>query len=118
MKRVLIAEDNDGNYTLMTYILKKHYDYFRAHDGQEAVDMVKEELPDAILMDLKLPIQDGLAATRQLKVTYPDIPIIAVTANAFETDRQMALEAGCDDYLTKPINPEQLLKTIAKFIGE
>lgn len=118
MKKILVAEDNDSNFMLMTYILKKHYEFTRAHNGKEAVDMVKAERPDAVLMDLKMPIQDGLEATRQLKAEFPDLPVIAVTANAFNTDRIMAMEAGCDEFLTKPVNAELCLKTIAKFVGE
>ena len=118
MKRVLVAEDNDSNFMLMTYILKRHYEFTRAHNGQEAVEMVRADRPDIVLMDLKMPIQDGLEATRQLKAEFPDLPVIAVTANAFSTDRVMAMEAGCDEFLTKPVNADLCLRTIAKFIGE
>lgn len=118
MKKILVAEDNDSNFMLMTYILKRYYEFTRAHNGKEAVEMVKAERPDAVLMDLKMPIQDGLEATRQLKAEFPDLPVIAVTANAFNTDRIMAMEAGCDEFLTKPVNAELCLKTIAKFVGE
>ena len=118
MKKILVAEDNDSNFMLMTYILKRHYEFTRAHNGKEAVEMVKTERPDAVLMDLKMPIQDGLEATRQLKAEFPDLPVIAVTANAFNTDRIMAMEAGCDEFLTKPVNAELCLKTIAKVVGE
>ena len=64
MKRILVAEDNDSNYMLMTYILKKQYEFFRARNGQEAVAMVETESPDMVLMDIKMPIMDGLEATR------------------------------------------------------
>ena len=116
MKRILIAEDNDSNYMLMTYILKKQYEYYRARDGREAVEIVKQDKPDMILMDLKMPIQNGLEATRDIKALYPDLPIIAVTANAFDSDRIQAMEAGCVDFLPKPVNAEKCLQTIAKYI--
>ena len=116
MKRILIAEDNDSNYMLMTYILKKQYEYYRARDGREAVEIVKQDKPDMILMDLKMPIQNGLEATRDIKALYPDLPIIAVTANAFDSDRIQAMEAGCVDFLAKPVNAEKCLQTIAKYI--
>ena len=116
MKRILIAEDNDSNYMLMTYILKKQYEYYRACDGREAVEIVKQDKPDMILMDLKMPIQNGLEATRDIKALYPDLPIIAVTANAFDSDRIQAMEAGCVDFLPKPVNAEKCLQTIAKYI--
>jgi CheY-like chemotaxis protein len=118
MKRILIAEDNDSNYILMTYILKNHYEFDRAHNGQEAVDMAKEGGFDMVLMDIKMPVMDGLEATTKIKELCPELPIIALTANAFESDRQLALDAGCVDFLTKPISSQLCLSTIAKFVGE
>ena len=118
MKRILIAEDNDSNFILMTYILKKYYQYDRAKNGQEAVELVEKNNYDIILMDIKMPIMDGMEATRQIKEKHPDLPIIALTANAFDSDRQLAFEAGCDEFLPKPISSEVCLKTISKFIGE
>ena len=116
MKRILIVEDNDSNYMLMSFILKKHYEFNRARNGQEAVTMVDDNKPDLILMDLKMPIMDGLEATRQIKAKYPDLPIIALTANAFDTDREEAMAAGCDDFLSKPVSSQKCLETMAKFI--
>lgn len=117
MKRILVAEDNDSNYMLMTYILKKHYEFFRAKNGKEAVEMVESEKPDMVLMDMKMPLMDGLEATRQIRVSYPDLPIVALTANAFDNDRQRALEAGCNDFVTKPVSAPVCLEVIAKYIG-
>ncbi|MBP5799103.1 MAG: response regulator [Prevotella sp.] len=118
MKRVLIAEDNDSNFILMTYILKRNYQFERAINGQEAVDMVEKGNFDIVLMDIKMPVMDGMEAARLIKEKHPDLPIIALTANAFDSDRQMAFEAGCDEFLPKPISSEVCLKTIAKFIGD
>ena len=118
MKRILIAEDNDSNYILMNDILKKHYDFFRARNGQEAVELTESEKPDLILMDIKMPVMDGLEATRQIKAKNPDLPIIALTANAFDSDRHAAFEAGCNDFIPKPVNAEKCIQTIAKYIGE
>ena len=118
MKKVLIAEDNNSNYILMTYILKNHYEFDRARNGQEAVDMAKEGGFDMVLMDIKMPVMDGLEATTKIKELCPELPIIALTANAFESDRQLALDAGCVDFLTKPISSQLCLSTIAKFVGE
>jgi CheY-like chemotaxis protein len=118
MKRILIAEDNDSNFILMTYILKKFYEYDRAKNGQEAVDMVEKNNYDLILMDIKMPVMDGMEATRLIKEKHPKLPIIALTANAFDSDRQLAYEAGCDEFLPKPISSEVCLKTIAKFIED
>ena len=118
MKRILIAEDNDSNYMLMTYILKKHYEFFRAHNGQEAVAKAQDEAPDLVLMDIKMPVMDGLEASRLIKAQKPDLPIIALTANAFDSDRQAALDAGCDDFLPKPVNADKCLQAIARLLGE
>lgn len=116
MKRILIAEDNDSNYMLMTYILKNRYDFFRANNGQEAVEKAQREHPDLVLMDMKMPVMDGLEATRQIRAQFPDMPIIALTANAFDTDRANAIEAGCNDFVSKPVSASLCLEVIAKFI--
>ncbi len=118
MKRILVAEDNDSNFILMTYILKKFYQFERAKNGQEAVDMVEKGEYDLVLMDIKMPIMDGLEATKKIKETHPSLPIIALTANAFDSDRQMAFDAGCDEFLSKPISSDLCLRTIAKVLGE
>ncbi len=116
MKKILIAEDNDSNYILMTYILRKRYEYVRACNGKEAVDMVEAGGVDLVLMDIKMPVMDGLEATAKIKEAHPEMPVIALTANAFESDRQLALDAGCDDFLAKPVSSEQCLTLIAKYL--
>lgn len=116
MKTILIAEDNESNFILMTYILRKHYQILRAHDGLEAVDMADKGGFDLILMDIKMPMMDGLEATRIIKEKHPAIPIIALTANAFDTDRELAIQAGCDGFLSKPVNTVTCLDMIAKYI--
>ncbi|MBR5987962.1 Response regulator receiver domain-containing protein [Prevotella aff. ruminicola Tc2-24] len=118
MKRILVAEDNDSNFILMSYILKKDYQYERAKNGQEAVDMIEAGGFDIVLMDVKMPLMDGLEATKIIKEKHPDLPIIALTANAFDSDRQLALSAGCDDFLSKPVSGEVCLKTIKKYLKE
>ena len=118
MKRILVAEDNDSNYMLMSYILKKHYDFFRAHNGAEAVELAASEHPDMVLMDMKMPVMGGLEATRQIRATMPDIPIIALTANAFDSDRQRAFDAGCNDFVSKPVSANICLQVIGKYLSE
>jgi len=118
MKKVLIAEDNDSNFVLMSYILKKFYQYERARNGQEAVELVDKNQYDLVLMDIKMPVMDGLEATKAIKEKHPDLPIIALTANAFDSDRQLAEEAGCNDFLAKPVSSEACIATIKNLIGE
>ena len=118
MKKVLVAEDNDSNFILMTYILKKYYEFDRAKNGKDAVDLVDKGTYDLVLMDIKMPVMDGLEATKAIKEKHPDLPVVALTANAFDSDRQLALEAGCNDFLSKPVSSELCIKTIRKYIGE
>jgi CheY-like chemotaxis protein len=87
-----------------------------AKNGQEAVEKAKAETPDLVLMDIKMPIMDGLEATRLIRAAMPDMPIVALTANAFDSDRQAAFDAGCNGFLSKPVNAQKCLETIAKFI--
>ena len=117
MKRILVAEDNDSNWMLMTYVLKRNYEPVRAHNGEEAVKMALTGEYALVIMDLKMPVLDGLDATRQIKMVMPDLPIIALTANAFDTDRQAAFEAGCDNFMSKPVSADNCLKMIANYIG-
>ena len=118
MKTILIAEDNDSNYILMTYILKHHYQFLRARNGQEAVDIVLKGDVDLVLMDIKMPVMDGLEATRQIKKERPALPVVALTANAFDSDRQLANEAGCDAFLAKPVSSADCLAVIRSLVGE
>jgi CheY-like chemotaxis protein len=118
MKKILVAEDNDSNYILMTYILKRDYEFQRAANGREAVDMALTGGFDMVLMDIKMPVMDGLEATAKIKEKHPELPIIALTANAFDSDRQLAMEAGCDDFLSKPVSSEKCLKAIEAKIGK
>ena len=118
MKKILVAEDNDSNYILMTYILKKYYQFERAKNGKEAVEMVENGGYDIVLMDIKMPVMDGLEATKAIKAKHPDLPVVALTANAFDSDRQLALDAGCSDFLSKPVSSDICIQTIRKFVGE
>ena len=118
MKKILIAEDNDSNFILMTYILKKYYQFERAKNGQEAVEKVEKDNFDIVLMDIKMPVMDGLEATKNIMEKHPDLPVVALTANAFDSDRQLAMEAGCDDFLSKPVSSDACLSTIKRLLGE
>ena len=118
MKRILIAEDNDSNFILMSYILKKYYAYDRAKNGKEAVEKMKAGHFDLVLMDIKMPIMDGLEATKAIREFNTDVPIVALTANAFDSDRQAAMDAGCNDFLSKPVSSDICLETLKKIFGE
>lgn len=115
-KTILIAEDVESNYLLLKALLGKEYNLLHAYNGQEAIEMFIQYAPDLILMDVKMPIMDGLEATRQIRKHSLTIPIIAQTAFAFDQDRVRIIEAGCDDYLTKPLSPVSLKATIEKYI--
>ena len=117
MKTILVAEDNDSNFILMTYILKRTYQVQRARNGLEAVKAADEGGIDLILMDIKMPLMDGLEATAQIKEKHPELPIVALTANAFESDRQLAIKAGCDDFLPKPVSSEKCLQVVRTLLG-
>ena len=115
-KTILVAEDVESNFLLLKALLGKKYNLLHAYNGVEAIEMFKQHHPDLILMDVKMPIMDGLEATRQIRKLSITIPIIAQTAFAFDQDRVRIIEAGCDDYLTKPLSPDSLKETIEKYI--
>jgi CheY-like chemotaxis protein len=115
MTKILLVEDNEMNRDMLSRRLeRKGYHVAIAVDGGQGISMVKTETPDLILMDMSLPVLDGWEATRQLKASPEtrSIPIIALTAHAMAGDREKALEAGCDDYDTKPIEMPRLLSKI------
>lgn len=115
-KTILVAEDTDSNYILTKAILGRLYHLERAKDGMEAVTMFEELQPDLILMDMKMPNLGGLDATKIIRELSPDIPIIALTAYAYEHDKQAAKSAGCNDFLTKPYTQEVLKEMIKKYL--
>ena len=118
MKKILVAEDNDSNFILMTYLLKKDFEFDRAKNGQEAVEMVNAAHYDLVLMDIKMPIMDGLEATKKIKEMLPDLPVVALTANAFDSDRAAAEKAGCSGFLSKPVNRDECIALLKKNLGE
>jgi two-component system, cell cycle response regulator DivK len=118
--RILVVEDNKDNMTLISDVLHSlDYDVLQATDGEQGIRVTGEERPDLILMDLSLPRMDGWTATRTIKAN-PDlqnIPVIALTAHAMVGDKERALEAGCDDYMSKPINLRELAEKLTHFLG-
>ncbi len=120
MRHILVVEDNRDNMVLITDVLKSMgYAVIPAKDGEEGVKSARSNRPDLILMDLSLPRVDGWTATRMLKADdqLNMIPVIALTAHAMSGDRQRALDAGCDDYISKPINLRELRDKIQKYLA-
>lgn len=118
MPRVMIVEDNEMNRDMLSRRLKRRgFEVVIAENGQIAVDTVKEQNPDIILMDMRMPVMDGWTATKVLKENSEtaSIPIIGLSANAMEGDRERAVQAGCDSYETKPVNFEKLLELMDSF---
>lgn len=112
---LLVVEDNDSNFMLIKALLRT-YKLSRAYNGQQGVDMARDNAFDIILMDMRMPIMDGITATKCIREFDKQTPIVAVTANAFDEDRKLALDAGANDFLTKPLNKAKLLETIAFYL--
>ncbi len=121
MAKLLIVEDNDMNLDMLSRrLIRKGFEIITARDGQAGVDQAGTESPDLILMDMSLPVLDGWQATRAIKgdPSTSTIPVIALTAHAMDTDRQHAMDAGCDAFHTKPINLPKLLEQINQLLPE
>jgi len=118
-KKILVVDDTDWNRDLLVQLLEDEYEVLQAIDGAEGVRMTEQTMPDLILMDLGMPVMDGWEATRKIKANdaLKHIPIIAVTSHAMVGDEIDARKAGCDDYLSKPIDDEALIQKIKRFIG-
>jgi len=115
MPKILLVEDNEMNRDMLSRRLqRKGYEVVLALDGQSGVEMTQTQAPDLVLMDMSLPVLDGWEATRRLKAdpATRHIPVIALTAHAMSSDREKAIEAGCDDYDTKPVELTRLLAKI------
>lgn len=121
VKKVLAIEDNLSNMILISRVVEAEgYDLLRAEDGIEALQILEEETPDLILLDINIPGIHGLDLARQLKAdeSLAKIPLVATTANVLLGDRERCLEAGCDDYLPKPLDIRELRAVMHTYIGE
>jgi two-component system, cell cycle response regulator DivK len=119
MPRILLVEDNEMNRDMLSRrLVRNGYEVFLAVDGQQGADMAVSERPDLILMDMSLPVIDGWEATRRIKANDATrgIPVIALTAHAMAGDREKAMEVGCEDYDTKPVEISRLLGKIAALL--
>ena len=114
---ILVAEDDDSNFKLIKAIIGKKCEILWAKNGEDIVNLFEEnrDKAEAILMDIKMPRMDGLEATHIIRSYSKEVPIIALTAYAFETDKELALEMGCNDFVTKPVSKEALEKALEKF---
>jgi CheY-like chemotaxis protein len=120
MAKILVVEDNEMNRDMLSRRLQRRgHEVVCAVDGQEGLEVARREVPGLILMDMTLPVLDGWEASRQLKAdpATSGIPIIALTAHAMSSDRERALEAGCDDYDTKPVELPRLVAKIDALLG-
>ena len=122
-KKILVVEDNEDTREILLYRLRSmgNYEVLLASNGKEALEMAARSHPDLIVMDLKMPVMDGWDATKELRRTEwgKDLPVIALTAQAMERDEQKALDAGCSDYIAKPILDYAILrKKIERFLGD
>jgi len=121
MKKILLVEDNLHNRTVFETALRSHgYDLLIAEDGERALQVVGTYLPDLVLLDLSLPKVDGWTVARTIRANanpqVSSLPIVALTAHAMKGDRERALEAGCNDYISKPVSPRQLARTVAAMV--
>ena len=120
MARILLVEDNEMNRDMLSRrLIKRGHQVTMAEDGAQGVAMARSDLPELILMDMSLPVMSGWDATRQLKSDEATkaIPVLALTAHSMSGDREKALEAGCDDFDTKPIDLPRLLEKIERLVG-
>jgi len=118
-EKILIVEDNPQSMRLIEMTLRaKGYKLLKVTDGEEALDMTKREEPDLVIMDVRLPKMNGLEVTRRLKEkpAFIHIPVIALTAYAMKGDKEKAIEAGCDAYLSKPVNTHELSRLVAEML--
>lgn len=119
MKTILIVEDVELNTELLVQLLEDDYSLLVATDGAHGIEMTQQHQPDLVLMDMSLPVMDGWEATRRIKAdpTTQHIPVIGLSAHAMSGDDEKARQAGCDDYLTKPVNFESLFTILDKFLA-
>ena len=115
---ILVAEDEDSNYELVRIVLQKRYRLLRAKNGIEAVTFCEDDRPDLILMDIRMPDMNGLDATRIIKEVNHDIPIVALSAYAFDENIREAKMAGCDEFMAKPFRVENLIEMVKKYLDE
>ncbi len=119
-KKILVVEDEERNRYLISFILKSNgLEVITANNGMEGVEAAKNQMVDLVIMDIKMPRMDGYEATRRIRELdgYQSVPIVALTSYAMAGDEKKALEAGCNGYISKPINPETIMDEIRNYLG-
>ena len=117
VKTILIVEDIELNIDLLIQILEDDYHLLVAKDGAQGVALTEQNRPDLVLMDISLPVMDGYEATRKIRKTFKSLPIIGLSAHAMQGDGELAIAAGCTDYLIKPIDENLLFAKLQKYLG-
>jgi CheY-like chemotaxis protein len=117
VKTILIVEETELNIDLLTQILEDEYTLIVAKDGAAGVALAEERSPDLVLMDIALPVMDGYEATRRIRAKFPSLPIVGLSSRAMPGDAERAKTAGCNDYLTKPIDEDVLLQKIREILA-
>lgn len=117
MKTILIVEDIELNIDLLTQLLEDEYNILVAKDGAQGVALTERYKPDLVLMDISLPIMDGYEATRNIRKMFQSLPVIGLSAHAMQGDAEKAMQAGCTDYLTKPVDEDLLLQKLKGWLG-
>ena len=117
MKTILIVEDVELNIDLLVQLLEDDYNLLVAKDGAEGVTITEKQQPDLVLMDISLPAMDGYEATRAIRKAFPSLPVIGLSAHAMQGDAEKARAAGCNDYLTKPVDEDLLYKKLEEYLG-
>jgi two-component system cell cycle response regulator DivK len=117
LKTILIVEDIELNIDLLTQLLEEDYNLLIAKDGAQGVMINEQKGPDLVLMDISLPIMDGYEATHRIREKFPTLPIIGLSAHAMSQDADKAIAAGCNEYLTKPLDEDLLLKKLKQYLG-
>ncbi len=120
MKKILIVDDEDMNVELFVQLLEDDYKLLIARDGQQGLEMAQQDMPDLILMDMAMPVMDGWEATRRIKSDQElrNIPVIGVSSHAMVGDAEKAMEAGCDAYLTKPVDEDELFNKLKEYLSD
>jgi two-component system cell cycle response regulator DivK len=116
VKTILIVEDLELNVDLLTQLLEEEYSLLVARDGAAGVAMAEENQPDLVIMDIALPIMDGYEATRRIRSRFPAMPIVGLSSHAMPGDAEKARAAGCNDYLTKPLDEDLLRATLRRHL--